>query len=335
MRTTIIVLAVALLAATGHGQALAGDLFLTFDYPQGYGDCDLDNLVLADENGVAFTITFDNAAPLPGGTVEPYSGALYWEGPYLYEALTVDFALGTISGYFHHHPIPFGGVGGSGYVYSHPAMAIRVFRLDGLDFKMVSLDYRGAELPLRIGTQHSPASWQSQSNVLDVNSWQTLEMPVLGDAAAGAVGAGFGGPYDVVLVDGSAGGNARVVDVAVNTPVSFDVLQPPTRTLPADFLLFGYVGIPAPGAAVPLGIHGDLCFLPGDDSTPTSIGQRFLLSSSLPALPGAIQLLGGNPTPWAATVPGSPQPVEFTLQGVIAETQSTVKTTNALVVRIQ
>lgn len=335
MRKMIVLFAVAALAVTTLAQAPADDLFLTFDYPQGYNDCDLDNLVLEDETGTRFTVTFDNGSPLPGGSVEPYSGALFWEGPYLYEALTIDFNLDSISGYFHHHPIPVGGVGGSGYVYSHPAMAIRVFRLDGLEFRMVSLDYRGAELPLRIGTQHVPTSWQNQNVQLNQNSWQTFEMPVLGPAAAGAVGTDLGGPFDVLEVNASAGGNMRRVDLAVNTPLTFDMLQPPTTTLPSDFLLFGTVGVPTIADGTPLGLHGDFVFVPGSDTTATSIGQTFLLATSLPTFPGAIQLLPGQPTPWSSTVPGSPLPVEFTLQGLIVETPTTVKTTNALVVRIQ
>lgn len=325
MRMTFTLVVIFALAATLSAQQMAHDLFLTFDYPQGYGDCDLDNLILEDENGAEYTIDFNNGAPLPGGTFEPYSGALFWEGDYLYEALTVDFTLDTIDGYFHHHPIPVGGVGGSGYLYSHPAMAIRVFRLDGLEFRMKSLDYRGAELPLKIGTQHVPTSWSNQQNQLNVNSWVTFEMPVLGPAASGAVGTNAGGPYSVLEVAGSAGGSARRVDVALNAPVTFDMLQPPTNTAPADFLLFGMAGVPTAQDTVSLGIHGDMVFTPGNGS--------FLLATSQPSFPGA--LLPGQTTPWTATVLGAPSPLTVTLQGVISETATTVKTTNAVVLRIQ
>ena len=115
------------------------------------------------------------------------------------------------------------------------------------------------------------------------------------------------------------------MDVALNTPLTFDMLQPPTNTAPADFLLFGVAGVPALQDSVSLGIHGDMVFAPGNGS--------FLIATSQPVFPGA--LLSGQTTPWTATVAGAPSPLTVTLQGVISETPTTVKTTNAVVLRIQ
>jgi len=133
--------------------------------------------------------------------------------------------------------------------------------------------------------------------------------------AAGTVGLASGGPFDVLTINGSAGlPGGRRVTVAVGQPLTFALLQPPGATIPADFVILGALGSPAPADVFPTP-WGDLCFTP---SLVAPLDQAlFTLATSFAPASG---LLPGAPAPWSFTAwGGSPIPLELMLQGLVLD----------------
>ena len=153
--------------------------------------------------------------------------------------------------------------------------------------------------------------------------------PHLAPCAAGNVGEGMGGPYDVLFVNGSSGGLPRIVDVDVGAPFTLAMNPPPTNPFPAPFALGAFIGLPDATDVTPLpfGI-GDSC-LP---ATPGYPGY-FILTNSFVAPPNGP--VTSTPTPWAWSHQGLPFPFTLTLQGVIHGTPSLVQLTNAVALRIR
>lgn len=156
--------------------------------------------------------------------------------------------------------------------------------------------------------------------------------PALGAAANGTVGVGSGGPFDVLFVNGSAGGMPRRVDIALSSSITIDLVQPSTNPFPAAFLLVGYVGVPGPEhvTTLPFGI-GSLC-IPSPQLTPGYPGS-FVLANSYG--PDSQALLPATLTPWTAVVAGLPFPFQFTLQGVIAQDPGSVRATNGVLINVE
>ena len=154
-------------------------------------------------------------------------------------------------------------------------------------------------------------------------------VPHLEPCAAGNVGAGMGGPFDVVLVNGSGGGATGIVDVEIGQPFTIGVAQPPTNPFPADFALGAFLGLagPAEETTLPFGF-GTSC-LP---ATPGYPGY-FILTNNF--TPGSPQLTASTFTPWTASHPGLPFPLTLTVQGVIRGTPSVIQLTNAVALRIR
>lgn len=135
----------------------------------------------------------------------------------------------------------------------------------------------------------------------------------------GNVGVGSGGPFDVLLVNGSAGGADRAVDVALNQSITIAMTTAPTSPPIANFAIFGMLGVPGAGdaSALPLGIGTSAFpFYPLDPTNPL----LFVLTDNfgIPGLPG---ILGSTPAPWSFANPaGLPFPYSVTIQGLIADT---------------
>ncbi len=171
----------------------------------------------------------------------------------------------------------------------------------------------------------SAASGLNASGITRVYSYP----PHLEPCAAGNVGVGMGGPYDVLFVNGSSGGLPRIVDVNLDTPFSLAMNQPPTNPYPAPFAVAAVIGLPAASDITPLpfGI-GDSC-LP---ATPGYPGY-FILTNSFVAPPNGP--VTSTPAPWAWSHQGLPFPFTLTFQGVIQGTPSLVQLTNAVALRIR
>ena len=155
----------------------------------------------------------------------------------------------------------------------------------------------------------------------------------LGSCGAGNVGVGLGGPFDVLLLNGSAGLPSRVVTVGISQPFTISMLQPTTNPLfPSPFGIGAYIGIPGSAQVTPLpfGI-GTLC-IPSTLLTPGYPGAFMLTNNFDATFP---QFLPSTPAPWSATNVGLPFSLEITFQGVVFGTPAQLQATNALVLRIQ
>lgn len=131
-------------------------------------------------------------------------------------------------------------------------------------------------------------------------------VPLLDSCAYGRVGAGMGGPYDVVAVNGLSRIELdRTIPVPANASATLSIATPPNLTpagaVPGLFLLFARDGIAGTGAPVPLpflNIGGEMCFAPSD--------------------PGVFAMFVGT-APWSLATPPLPTGFQATLQGLVIE----------------
>lgn len=170
-------------------------------------------------------------------------------------------------------------------------------------------------------------------NAVDIGADEFSSGPSLGPPGTGNVGAGLGGPFDVLTVNGSSGVPARRVDVAVNAPITISISQPPTSSSPAAFVLYGFIGVPAPtdAVALPLGI-GTMAFIPYT-LNPAYPGA-FQVASSFQ--PDPVSLVAGTLTPWSYTkVTGIHFPFQMTFQAVMLQYPVTFEVTNGVILNVQ
>ena len=156
-----------------------------------------------------------------------------------------------------------------------------------------------------------------------------------GPVAEGNVGIAFGGPYETFYVNNSTGGILNKVVVGLSQPITFLMAQPVVTPFPASFVVFGFLGLPTPADAVPLGAVGSFSFIPA----PMLPGHPllFTLADSF-NITGGTAYTGATQTPWSFTYgPGLPFPIVVTLQGIIVDTSSAVSAsvTNAIVVEVK
>ena len=159
--------------------------------------------------------------------------------------------------------------------------------------------------------------------------------PVL---AAGNVGLnGGGGPHDVLMVNGSAGGGLRRVLSGLNQPLTFSMDQVPTTPTPAGFVIFGQLGVPTAADSFDIGFGvGGLVLTP----CLAAPGNPFLfvLTDNFGIGGGCPSFLPSTPTPWSFTFgPGAPVEVELTLQGLVFDPTGAFNTsvTNAVIYKTQ
>ena len=133
----------------------------------------------------------------------------------------------------------------------------------------------------------------------------------------------------VLFIDGTFGGAPRRVTVPVNTPFTLTVVQPPGASLPANFAVAGYLGVPMATQAtvLPYGF-GTLC-LPAPGVDPAA----FLLTNNF--APFVPQLIPSGPAPWSLPgIAGILVPFEITFQGVILVGPADLRTTNAVILSV-
>lgn len=123
-------------------------------------------------------------------------------------------------------------------------------------------------------------------------------------------------PGDALHVNGSSGGFARSVDVAIDAPLEIALASPSGP--PRPFVLLAEIGPVAhpPGIAA----LGSLCLAP----------QYFVANSLAPSLGS---LLPATATPWSFALPPLGVSIEFTMQAIFFEPGLGYRTSNAVHVR--
>lgn len=137
----------------------------------------------------------------------------------------------------------------------------------------------------------------------------------------GSVGAGMGGPFDILRVNGQAiQGGLRRITVPAGIPFQISVDVPPSNPQPSAtapfFVMWARMGSPSTASPwpLPLGI-GDLCFDPTQSATFMQIAAT---------------------APWSATMPALPTPFMVSLQGAIFDTpQAHIAVTNLVTWDVQ
>ncbi len=160
--------------------------------------------------------------------------------------------------------------------------------------------------------------------------------PMLTAAGAGNVGIGVGGPYNQLTINGSTGGSARRVDVALGGAVSIDFATPPTSPNPVAFALFGTFGAATNSDYVLPASIGTMVFAPCDLDPLNPV--LFTLTDSLnlgicaPVLPSGL-------TPWNFTVPAGVlvNPLELTFQAVTQDPSAplALAVSNGVILKVQ
>jgi hypothetical protein len=148
-----------------------------------------------------------------------------------------------------------------------------------------------------------------------------------GSCQAGTVGSAAGTPFPVLFVNGGA---TPSIVLPVPASITVAVQQPATTVAPAAFALAIHLGpLLGSGFTLPASIGGSTCF------TPPGLGPALWLATSTNTVPG--QLLPATTAPWSLAGIAIPFPLDFTLQGVIADDSSTtgLAVTNAVTVRIE
>lgn len=155
---------------------------------------------------------------------------------------------------------------------------------------------------------------------------------LLHPAAGGDVGAPTGGPFDVLLVNGSAGNLVREVTVGAGQALTLDVTLPPGVPVGANFVIWATAGIPGPNdvTTVPWGVT---CFRPAHLS-PADPGL-FVVANNF--WPDPLANFPSAGAPWTVTVPAPLVPTVATIQGLIQQAPGLppLAITNAIAIRVQ
>ena len=154
-------------------------------------------------------------------------------------------------------------------------------------------------------------------------------------AMAGTVGVPGAGPYDVLAINGNAGGLSRTASMLAGTPFSIDMTTPPTHPGSAPFAIFGLLraALPSDAIILPFGI-GEMVF-PPCPLIPVLEPLLFTLTNNAGTSP-CTEVLPSTPTPWTSGVlPGIPFPITVTFQGVVEETPGVWRTTNGIILEVR
>lgn len=160
-----------------------------------------------------------------------------------------------------------------------------------------------------------------------------LPGPVLGACGAGTLGADAGGPFDVLLIDGSNGGPARRIDVTQGSVIQLDVLLPPGSSGPAPFLIWGQIGTASAATVttIPFPGIGDCCLQPFH-LLPGSSGA-FVLTNNFGADPAA--QVPSFAAPWTQFLVSPPFQAALTFQGLTLDPSGSVRLTNGIILNVQ
>ena len=155
----------------------------------------------------------------------------------------------------------------------------------------------------------------------------------LGAAAVSAVDFGAAASYDVLRLNGSAGGPQRRVDLGAGglLTVGVDALQGPPSTTP--FLLFAQIGAPgfADAFGLPFGL-GTMVFAP-QPLAPTTPGAFFVVDAFSAGGTGA--LLYVPPAPWSLTVTAPNAAFDVCYQALLLQPNGALRVTNAVLLSVR
>ena len=170
-----------------------------------------------------------------------------------------------------------------------------------------------------LGTQQNVVeSGVDGFKVLDVVSGAALLEPY----ATGQLGAGAGGPYKVLTVNGSDGGAAHRVDVPVNSAITFAMAQPASNAFPAVFAIYGTAGIPGVSDITDAGFGIGKSVLIPYDLNPAS-PFLFVLTDNMGLLSHPT-FIGSTPTPWSDNTSIAPfVPFQVTIQALVYDPTNT------------
>ncbi len=172
-----------------------------------------------------------------------------------------------------------------------------------------------------------------RQGVVDMGCYESQSM-AHHPAAKGRIGELVGGPYDILAINGTAGGPLRKVVVPLGSSSTMSMLQPSNLPLPAKFVIFGFLGEANFDSvvSVPLGI-GNMMFAPSPLVPPFFQSIFFIYTDNYNT--ASPQLVSSNPTPWTSGFgPTIPFPITLTFQGVIEEL-GTFRPTNAIIFEVK
>lgn len=158
----------------------------------------------------------------------------------------------------------------------------------------------------------------------------------LGLGSRGRFGETVGGPYDLLTINGQAGGATRTVSLGIGQPVTITMSAPPFLPTATLFEIFGFIGAPQPADVSLLPFNLGYTAFPFCPTAPSDVRLFELTNNIAPS--ACTALFPSAPTPWSMTLPfGLPFPLTFALQGIAYDTSSpsVISTTNAVQCRIQ
>ncbi len=147
--------------------------------------------------------------------------------------------------------------------------------------------------------------------------------------ADGTVFDGNGMLEDTVTINGGTGTPGRIFHTSPTQGFFLNILNPSLNASPAQFIIYGTLGIPSPADGFPLLFAGGSMAFTPFDADPTN-PSLFILADNIAQNPVAI--VPATLAPWSLVVPPLGMPVTFTLQGAIQGSQGTFRITNAIVV---
>ncbi|MCB9832916.1 MAG: hypothetical protein H6807_10600 [Planctomycetes bacterium] len=153
-------------------------------------------------------------------------------------------------------------------------------------------------------------------------------------AADGTVGAGSGGPHDVLLLNGTTGNALREVRAGVGSSLQFTVAQPPHLATAVDFSIFGMLAEAEIEQVinVPLGV-GPMSFLPAP-LAPYLQPVFFTAASSIGSFNGVAPLTMASPTPWTSGAFSIPFALDLSFQAVLEEAPGLYTVSNLVVLKV-
>lgn len=159
-------------------------------------------------------------------------------------------------------------------------------------------------------------------------------LPSIGICGAGTVGLNAGGPYDVLTLNGSAGGVGRRVDLFQGVGISLAMATPPTSGGNEPFVLYGKLSDLDSAELTPIANIGDFCFVPVHlfpfDPDIFVVTDSFILNDPYAILPPSL-------TPWGFTLPsGLGFPFTMVFQGAVGDPSAPlgISTTNAIIMNV-
>ncbi len=152
------------------------------------------------------------------------------------------------------------------------------------------------------------------------------------DYGEGTLVDGQGDLEPVLTINGTTGTPAHTIHLLPSSAFSIEMANPSLNSSPAQFILYGTLGIPTLQDAVPFMFTGSSFAFQPYDADPTN-PNLFIVADSLTFNP--VAYTGATVAPWVVNVPPMGMPITFTIQGFIQNDQGVLDITNAIVLEIK